>query len=580
VLHGIDVSVWQGSINWDQVATSGKADFAYIRIGDGLGTDERFVDNWTEARRVGVPRGAYHFFRPNLDPLTQAQHFLDIVERGGGYLPDDLPPMIDVEATGNQSASIITANMRVWMQTVEAATGKRPIIYTGSYFWDDNKLGDGFADHHLWTAHYTSADCPLAPNAWSSWLIWQYSSSGSVAGISGDVDMNRFNGSAEDLALWPRCSHYKPISSCLPPSWWCDAIDTLHQDGILSQPCDAFLSGDSFSRADWALLLGRAIHIEDTEAFALCRLPFVDVSESEPFARHVAALAGLDYGDGETVFSTATSTFEPNRAASRCEGAALVARSWNLAAAPQTAIPYSDASSIPEWCIDPVQRLLALQLLDATAAQFRPLDAMTVGEAASLLLATIQSQGRNTPSASDFSEPSCRAACEDVCVLDSTSCLEDAILYCVAGSNGCTAWSQAQRCPTREACRNDACIDVCVDECRLDETICDGDAIRDCAVDEQGCLLWSAPVDCPKGEVCSDGGCIDPCADNACVEDHVEEAAEDVLEEDDTFPAIRPSTGDEASCSCQLRASDSPTSWLGLLLLGLFLGVHCFSRRH
>lgn len=192
-VRGMDVSTWQGTINWDQVATT-DVRFAYIRIGDGLGGDAQFARNWGEARRVGIYRGAYHFFRPALDATEQAQHFLATVNAAGGYAADDLPPMIDVETMGGQSAATVVARIRTWIETVEAATGKRPIIYTGSYFWDDNGLGSSLSSYPVWTAHWTSASCPLVANPWSAWTIWQYTSTGSVAGISGNVDLDRFAG--------------------------------------------------------------------------------------------------------------------------------------------------------------------------------------------------------------------------------------------------------------------------------------------------------------------------------------------------------------------------------------------------
>jgi GH25 family lysozyme M1 (1,4-beta-N-acetylmuramidase) len=200
-VKGIDVSVWQGTIDWDRVATT-DVRFAYIRIGDGLGGDSQFARNWGEARRVGIRRGAYHYFRPNLAAAAQADHFLATVAAAGGYGADDLPPMIDVETTGGESAGTITSRIRIWLERVEAAYGKRPILYTGSYFWDDNGLGAAFASYPLWTAHWTGAACPYVPNAWSAWTIWQYSATGSVAGIAGNVDLDRFAGDLGALAAF------------------------------------------------------------------------------------------------------------------------------------------------------------------------------------------------------------------------------------------------------------------------------------------------------------------------------------------------------------------------------------------
>jgi GH25 family lysozyme M1 (1,4-beta-N-acetylmuramidase) len=211
---GIDISQYQATIDWDALADSGDAEFAFIRVGNGLGTDTQFARNWPEARRVGVRRGAYQYFRPDMDILAEARHYLAVIDAAGGYLDDDLPPMIDVEATDDQSSETIVAAVRTWVDYVEEQTGMRPVIYTGSYFWDDNVGSDAFSDYHLWTPHYTSNPCPLMSNSWERWTIWQYTSEGSITGIDGNVDTNRFNGTLEDLDRWPECSRFNPISDC------------------------------------------------------------------------------------------------------------------------------------------------------------------------------------------------------------------------------------------------------------------------------------------------------------------------------------------------------------------------------
>jgi GH25 family lysozyme M1 (1,4-beta-N-acetylmuramidase) len=196
---GIDVSHWQGTIDWDEVWQNSVQEFAYVRIGDGLGTDTQFERNWAEARRVGLLRGAYHFFRPDEDPQAQAEHFLQRVNDAGGFEPDDLPSVLDIEVDGGLAAWEIEDGIQIWVEAVQAFTGKVPVIYTGSYFWDDRGLGTQFSTHPLWTAHYTGNPCPLISSAWSSWTLWQFTSSGAVPGIAGNVDLNRFDGDIVDL---------------------------------------------------------------------------------------------------------------------------------------------------------------------------------------------------------------------------------------------------------------------------------------------------------------------------------------------------------------------------------------------
>lgn len=195
-LFGIDVSKWQGNIDWARVKAAG-VKYAFIRVSDGIATiDEKFVPNWVGAGAQGIPRGVYQFFRPHRDPIAQADIVIDhLLEHGLG----ELPPVIDVEATNDQTPETIARNVGLWIDRVEAALGVTPIIYTGRYFWNDNVRSNAYSRYPLWIAHYTSSACPNIPDAWGRWAFWQYSSTGRVDGIAGDVDMNRFNGTTSDL---------------------------------------------------------------------------------------------------------------------------------------------------------------------------------------------------------------------------------------------------------------------------------------------------------------------------------------------------------------------------------------------
>ena len=198
-LEGIDISHWQGSVNWDSIAAGG-IDFAYFKATEGTGyTDDQFARNWSESRRVGVARGAYHYFRPEMDALTQANHFLSVM---GSLQPGDLPPMIDVEETRGVSCTGITNGIRTWADRVEAQTGRKPVIYTSVGFWSGSVCNStAVNDLILWAAHW-DVTCPTIPDAWTDWVFWQYEVSPGVPGISGDVDRDVFNGDAAALAAF------------------------------------------------------------------------------------------------------------------------------------------------------------------------------------------------------------------------------------------------------------------------------------------------------------------------------------------------------------------------------------------
>ncbi len=194
LVYGIDVSYYQGNINWAQVKTA--KDFAIARVSDGSYLDTKFDQNWAGMKAAGIIRGAYQFFEPGQDATMQANI---MIQKMVGFGPGDLPPMLDVEATGGQSPATITAKIHTWVDKIKAATGRTPLIYTGKYFWEPNVQSNDFAAFPLVIAAYVKPSCPNTPSPWTTWAMWQYSSSGSVPGIAGNVDMDEFNGTLADL---------------------------------------------------------------------------------------------------------------------------------------------------------------------------------------------------------------------------------------------------------------------------------------------------------------------------------------------------------------------------------------------
>jgi GH25 family lysozyme M1 (1,4-beta-N-acetylmuramidase) len=193
-VKGIDVSVYQGDVDWPTAKTTG-LDFAIARISDGTDLDTKFATNWPAMKSAGLVRGAYQFFEPADDPGAQAQ----IVVAAVGMLRDgDLPVTADMEVTGGQSEATIIAHLQTWTAAVEAGTGKAPMIYTALGYWNASVASTTFASTPLWVANW-GATCPDLPTAWSDWKLWQYADDGAVVGISGNVDEDEFNGSLADL---------------------------------------------------------------------------------------------------------------------------------------------------------------------------------------------------------------------------------------------------------------------------------------------------------------------------------------------------------------------------------------------
>jgi lysozyme len=195
-LTGIDVSYYQGTVNWTSVKSSGRA-FAFARVSDGLNfPDSKFAANWPAMKTAGIIRGAYQFFRPAQDPTQQADMMLAKIDAAGGLQPGDLPPVLDLESDGGLAPATVVARAKTWLARVQAKTGVKPIVYTANFM--SNVIGTSFGSYTLWVANY-GATCPLMPSGWTDWQFWQTADNGSVTGVTGNVDTNLFNGNLAAL---------------------------------------------------------------------------------------------------------------------------------------------------------------------------------------------------------------------------------------------------------------------------------------------------------------------------------------------------------------------------------------------
>lgn len=204
---GIDVSYWDAGIDWPKVRATGQR-FVVAKATEGVTyKDPTFDDNWFGSKSAGLLRGAYHFFRCNVDAKKQADYFINYVRS----VKDDgeLPPVLDLETSDGMTKDKIVPAVKIWLDRVEAAFGKKPIIYSGQYFLQDYLVVAGGGppvwakDYPLWLAQYPNqyqeGMKPFLPRGWFKWTIWQYSDKGVLNGINAKVDMNIFNGTLEEL---------------------------------------------------------------------------------------------------------------------------------------------------------------------------------------------------------------------------------------------------------------------------------------------------------------------------------------------------------------------------------------------
>jgi GH25 family lysozyme M1 (1,4-beta-N-acetylmuramidase) len=203
-VQGIDVSHWQGDIDWQQVRQDGVR-VAYLKATEHTSfVDKSFTENRAGAKAAGVVTGSYHFAQPGrdggsvkADARAEADHFLEIARPRDG----ELVPVLDLEANNGLSRAELATWVKTWLDRVADATGTKPMIYTSPSFWSSN-VDDmlGIADTYpLWVAHW-GVDSPTVPGSWDAWQGWQKTSSGSVDGIDGRVDRDTFRAPGRMLA--------------------------------------------------------------------------------------------------------------------------------------------------------------------------------------------------------------------------------------------------------------------------------------------------------------------------------------------------------------------------------------------
>ncbi|MBD5224415.1 MAG: hypothetical protein HDS68_00375 [Bacteroidales bacterium] len=193
-LRGIDISAHNGEVDFNLLKNAG-VDFAYIKATEGADfRDRRFIQNAVGLRRVGIPAGAYHFFRFDRDGEMQGWNFINAL-KGRDFL---LPPAVDVEEWGNASG-VSAARIRTElnrMLDLLTREGYSPVVYSNKKGYH-RYLRSHFSDYPLWICSFT--DPPLGSD--TTWAIWQFSHRGELPGIDGPVDVNTIRPSHPLAAL-------------------------------------------------------------------------------------------------------------------------------------------------------------------------------------------------------------------------------------------------------------------------------------------------------------------------------------------------------------------------------------------
>jgi MYXO-CTERM domain-containing protein len=219
-VEGLDISAGQGTVDWSMVKASGRQ-FAIIKATQGdYYTSDQWADQWSGAKAAGLMRSPYHFFDPTVDGVTQAKYFLGVV---GALGPGDLPPMLDIECptssdesqtqtdceyggaspdSGWATASVINQGIQDWLDYVSQQTGRTPLIYSyNDWFASSGADSTTLHGYPLVISWPTTTSCYEVGigNDFTSAAFWQWSVTGSCPGVTGEVDLDRYNGTLAQL---------------------------------------------------------------------------------------------------------------------------------------------------------------------------------------------------------------------------------------------------------------------------------------------------------------------------------------------------------------------------------------------
>ena len=196
-IHGIDISHYQGEIDWEQLKNAMiegcPVRFVIIKSTEGASRlDDHFRENFNQVRDYGFIRGVYHFWSNKSSAREQAYYFLDKVHLTEG----DLPPVLDIEhKPADKSVDDFQRDVLTWLHIVEDKYHTKPIIYTYYKFKEKYLSAPVFDDYPYWIAHYYVDKVQYQ----GKWKFWQHTDAGKLPGIKGYVDFNIYNGSFYDL---------------------------------------------------------------------------------------------------------------------------------------------------------------------------------------------------------------------------------------------------------------------------------------------------------------------------------------------------------------------------------------------
>jgi lysozyme len=205
IYGGIDVSKWNKINHWDLLKNSGQAEFCWVKATEGnTYVCNQFQKNLQDVKAAGIRSGAYHFARPDLhdDPHLEVKNFLKHcpIEKG------QLKPVLDFEEAGTHSPKSIRSWVLTFLKEFEDQSGISPIVYTGGNMVKYHLNGDttGIDTYPLWHALYSKKALEQGIpgprlGGWKEWRVWQWTGSGALPGVEGEIDRNWLVGGKKGL---------------------------------------------------------------------------------------------------------------------------------------------------------------------------------------------------------------------------------------------------------------------------------------------------------------------------------------------------------------------------------------------
>jgi lysozyme len=184
----IDLSHWNDPVDFTEIRDSGIIGVIHKATEGSSYVDDTYSARKDLARSAGLLWGAYHFMRPG-DQEAHARHFVDVVGE------------IDIYVADHEDDDVSIEDLKDWLAEVENLVGRTPVVYSGHVIKD--QIGNGhdqeLAKSSLWLAQYTSGTPSWPKSTWSKWWLWQYTDQGDNPGVAGNCDLNKYDGTEEEL---------------------------------------------------------------------------------------------------------------------------------------------------------------------------------------------------------------------------------------------------------------------------------------------------------------------------------------------------------------------------------------------